>query len=45
MALTGSTRGFILWTQNNFLVERINFDKEHWVKISTNLDFFSSNTW
>ena len=30
MALTGSTRGyFVVWTQNDFLVELIDFDKEH----------------
>ena len=38
MALTGSTRGyFVVWTQNNFLVELINFDKEHW---ESNLEVF-----
>ena len=30
MVLTGSTRGyFVVWTQNDFLVELIDFDKEH----------------
>ena len=38
MALTGSTRGyFVVWTQNDFLVELINFDKEHW---ESNLEVF-----
>ena len=45
MALTSSTRGyFVLWTQNDFLVELINFDKERWKKIYTNLEvFFKQN--
>ena len=41
MALTGSTRGyFVVWTQNDFLAELINFDKEHWENIYTNLEVF-----
>ena len=41
MALTGSTRGyFVVWTQSDFLVELINFDKERWEKIYTNLEVF-----
>ena len=41
MALTGSTRGyFVVWTQNDFLVELIDFDKEHQEKLYTNLEGF-----
>ena len=41
MALTVYTKSyFVVWTKNDFLVELINFDREHWEKIYTNLKVF-----
>ena len=41
MSRTGCTRFyFVLWTQNDFLVEFINFEKAHCEKNYTNLEVF-----